>query len=159
MSVSASPAGYGEPLRWVETRCCAHTAHTVAAASALDSRCEQEGLQAARASDYTIAQFRFLERLLLVHGHWSYVRNAKFLLGSFYKCFAFYLTQAIFQGNKNIEGAACEWSGLTPSLVNLSAASPGRLCGLLGHVAVRAVDAGVLQRVLCPAARDLCGYL
>ena len=58
----------------------------------------QEGLQAARASDYTIAQFRFLKRLLLIHGHWSYVRNAKFLLGSFYKCFAFYLTQAIFQG-------------------------------------------------------------
>ena len=58
----------------------------------------QEGLQAARASDYTIAQFRFLQRLLLVHGHWSYVRNSKFLLGSFYKCFAFYLTQAIFQG-------------------------------------------------------------
>lgn len=64
-------------------------------------RCGQEGLQAARASDYTIAQFRFLERLLLVHGHWSYVRNAKFLLGSFYKCFAFYLTQAIFQGRPN----------------------------------------------------------
>lgn len=28
----------------------------------------QEGLQAARSSDYTIAQFRFLQRLLLVHG-------------------------------------------------------------------------------------------
>ena len=25
-------------------------------------------------SDYAIAQFRFLERLLLVHGHWCYRR-------------------------------------------------------------------------------------
>ena len=30
----------------------------------------REGLQAARAADYAIAQFRFLQRLLLVHGHW-----------------------------------------------------------------------------------------
>lgn len=26
------------------------------------------------ASDFAIAQFRFLERLLLVHGHWCYRR-------------------------------------------------------------------------------------
>lgn len=26
-------------------------------------------------SDYAIAQFRYLKRLLLVHGHWSYARN------------------------------------------------------------------------------------
>jgi len=30
----------------------------------------REGLQAARVADYSIAQFRFLQRLLLVHGHW-----------------------------------------------------------------------------------------
>jgi len=35
----------------------------------------EEGLQAVNASDYSIAQFRFLKRLLLVHGHWSYARN------------------------------------------------------------------------------------
>ena len=35
----------------------------------------EEGLQAANSSDYAIAQFRFLKRLLLVHGHWSYHRN------------------------------------------------------------------------------------
>jgi phospholipid-translocating ATPase len=35
----------------------------------------EEGLQAVNASDYAIAQFRFLKRLLLVHGHWSYARN------------------------------------------------------------------------------------
>jgi len=57
----------------------------------------REGMQAARASDYSIAQFRFLKRLLLVHGHWNYLRVSKFFLGSFYKCMAFYLTQAVFQ--------------------------------------------------------------
>jgi phospholipid-translocating ATPase len=33
-----------------------------------------EGMQAVMASDVSIAQFRFLERLLLVHGHWCYSR-------------------------------------------------------------------------------------
>ena len=37
----------------------------------------EEGLQAARASDYSIAQFRFLARLLLVHGRNSYGRIGK----------------------------------------------------------------------------------
>ncbi|KAF9116516.1 hypothetical protein BGX27_001810 [Mortierella sp. AM989] len=57
----------------------------------------KEGLQAARSSDYSIAQFRFLERLLFVHGRWSYVRISKFVLGTFYKCATFYLTQGLFQ--------------------------------------------------------------
>lgn len=51
----------------------------------------QEGLQAVLASDYSIAQFRFLERLLLVHGRWSYFRMCKFLRYFFYKNFAFTL--------------------------------------------------------------------
>ncbi|KAJ6447563.1 hypothetical protein C8R45DRAFT_1136801 [Mycena sanguinolenta] len=32
-----------------------------------------------------IAQFRFLKRLLLVHGHWSYARNGNMILNFFYK--------------------------------------------------------------------------
>ncbi|KAI9763285.1 MAG: hypothetical protein M1840_000767 [Geoglossum simile] len=35
----------------------------------------KEGLQAARSSDYSIAQFRFLLKLLLVHGRWNYIRT------------------------------------------------------------------------------------
>ena len=31
----------------------------------------QEGMQAVMSSDFAIAQFRFLLKLLLVHGHWS----------------------------------------------------------------------------------------
>lgn len=34
----------------------------------------KEGMQAVLASDYSIAQFRFLSRLLLVHGRWDYRR-------------------------------------------------------------------------------------
>lgn len=51
----------------------------------------QEGMQAVLASDYSIAQFRFLERLLLVHGRWSYYRMCKFLKYFFYKNMAFTL--------------------------------------------------------------------
>ena len=57
----------------------------------------KEGLQAARTSDYSIAQFRFLTKLLLVHGRWNYIRTCKYTLGTFWKEMLFYLTQALYQ--------------------------------------------------------------
>ncbi|XP_051239040.1 phospholipid-transporting ATPase ID isoform X2 [Dicentrarchus labrax] len=51
----------------------------------------QEGMQAVLASDYSFAQFRYLQRLLLVHGRWSYFRMCNFLCYFFYKNFAFTL--------------------------------------------------------------------
>ncbi|KAJ6622908.1 hypothetical protein B0H10DRAFT_2213939 [Mycena sp. CBHHK59/15] len=45
----------------------------------------EEGLQAVNSSDYAIGQFRFLKRLLLVHGHWCYARNGNMILNFFYK--------------------------------------------------------------------------
>ncbi|XP_072050739.1 probable phospholipid-transporting ATPase IM [Amphiura filiformis] len=51
----------------------------------------QEGMQAVLSSDFSFAQFRFLERLLLVHGRWSYYRLCKFMAYFFYKNFAFTL--------------------------------------------------------------------
>ncbi|KAG1855055.1 hypothetical protein C8R48DRAFT_609418 [Suillus tomentosus] len=45
----------------------------------------EEGLQAVNSSDYAIAQFRFLKKLLLVHGHWSYARNGIMIVNFFYK--------------------------------------------------------------------------
>ena len=63
----------------------------------------KEGLQAARTSDYSIAQFRFLLKLLLVHGRWNYNRICKYTLGTFWKEFLFYLTQALYQ----------RWAGYT----------------------------------------------
>jgi len=44
-----------------------------------------EGQQAVNASDFSIAQFRFLEELLLVHGRWNFIRLSKVILFSFYK--------------------------------------------------------------------------
>lgn len=52
----------------------------------------QEGLQAARSADVAISQFRFLKKLLLVHGNWSYARVSKMVLYSFYKTITLYLT-------------------------------------------------------------------
>ncbi|XP_051906945.1 probable phospholipid-transporting ATPase IM, partial [Hippocampus zosterae] len=49
----------------------------------------QEGMQAVLSSDFSIAQFRDLQRLLLVHGRWSYLRMCKFLQYFFYKNFTF----------------------------------------------------------------------
>jgi phospholipid-translocating ATPase len=47
--------------------------------------CGQEGMQAVMASDFTIAKFRILERLLLIHGHLNYDRLARMILYFFYK--------------------------------------------------------------------------
>ncbi|XP_015429019.1 PREDICTED: probable phospholipid-transporting ATPase IA [Dufourea novaeangliae] len=63
-----------------------------------------EGLQAACASDYSIAQFRFLKRLLFVHGSWNYSRMCKLILYSFYKNICLYVIELWF--------AICSgWSG------------------------------------------------
>ena len=37
----------------------------------------QEGMQAVNASDYAIAQFKYLRRLLLLHGRYNYRRMSK----------------------------------------------------------------------------------
>ncbi|KAJ1455002.1 hypothetical protein M885DRAFT_464687 [Pelagophyceae sp. CCMP2097] len=45
----------------------------------------QEGMQAVNNSDFAIAQFRFLRRLLLVHGRWNYRRTSRLVCHIFYK--------------------------------------------------------------------------
>lgn len=45
----------------------------------------EEGRQAVMSSDYAIGQFRFLQRLVLVHGRWSYRRLAETIANFFYK--------------------------------------------------------------------------
>lgn len=47
--------------------------------------CGQEGMQAVMASDFAIAKFKILEKLLLVHGHLNYDRLAKLIIYFFYK--------------------------------------------------------------------------
>lgn len=66
----------------------------------------QEGLQAAHSADYSISQFRFLTRLLLVHGTWSLGRLCKLILYSFYKNIALYVIELWF-------ATVSAWSGQT----------------------------------------------
>ncbi|KAH6646172.1 hypothetical protein BKA67DRAFT_526309 [Truncatella angustata] len=66
----------------------------------------KEGLQAARVADYAIAQFRFLQRLLLVHGRWNYIRTAKFVLATFWKEMFFYLPTALYQRYNGYTGTS-----------------------------------------------------
>ncbi|KAL0486648.1 phospholipid-transporting ATPase IA, partial [Acrasis kona] len=56
----------------------------------------QEGLQASRASDYSIAQFSFLKPLLLVHGRFNYRRITKLILYCIYKAAIISLCQFWF---------------------------------------------------------------
>ncbi|XP_053734424.1 probable phospholipid-transporting ATPase IA isoform X2 [Synchiropus splendidus] len=55
-----------------------------------------EGLQAANSSDYSIAQFKYLKNLLLVHGAWNYDRVAKCILYCFYKNIVLYIIEIWF---------------------------------------------------------------
>ncbi|XP_047127134.1 phospholipid-transporting ATPase IB isoform X1 [Hydra vulgaris] len=64
----------------------------------------QEGLQAASASDYAIAQFRFLNKLLLVHGAFSYSRLTKLILYSFYKNICLYVIELWFAFSNGFSG-------------------------------------------------------
>ncbi|XVE84951.1 hypothetical protein DITRI_Ditri17bG0052900 [Diplodiscus trichospermus] len=63
-----------------------------------------EGMQAVMASDFAIAQFRFLKDLLLVHGRWSYLRLCKVVTYFFYKNLTFTLTQFWFTFNTGFSG-------------------------------------------------------
>eukprot|EP00736_Rhodelphis_marinus_P000457 Rmarinus@m.8664 len=58
----------------------------------------KEGMQAVNASDFAIAQFRFLKRLLLTHGRWNYKRMSKVVRYSFYKNIVITLTLFYYSG-------------------------------------------------------------
>ncbi|KAK8302109.1 hypothetical protein V6Z12_D04G066900 [Gossypium hirsutum] len=63
-----------------------------------------EGMQAVMASDFAIAQFRFLERLLLVHGHWCYRRISMMICYFFYKNITFGFTLFWFEAYTSFSG-------------------------------------------------------
>jgi magnesium-transporting ATPase (P-type) len=64
----------------------------------------KEGAQAVNASDFALAQFRFLQDLLLVHGRWNVNRLVTAMLFSFYKnavitgCLIIYSTETLCSG-------------------------------------------------------------
>jgi phospholipid-translocating P-type ATPase (flippase) len=64
----------------------------------------REGNQAVRSADYAFGEFRFLRRLLTVHGRYSYNRMAEIIFYSFYKNLTFITVQWWF-------GFYSLWSG------------------------------------------------
>jgi magnesium-transporting ATPase (P-type) len=64
----------------------------------------KEGQQAARAADYSISRFRFLESLVLVHGRYSHYRTALTAQYTFYKSMEICFIQLLFN-------ALCSFSG------------------------------------------------
>ncbi|XP_028397580.1 probable phospholipid-transporting ATPase IF isoform X2 [Dendronephthya gigantea] len=56
----------------------------------------KEGRQAVRTSDYAISRFKFLRRVLLVHGHLYYIRLATVVQYFFYKNVVFTIPQYLY---------------------------------------------------------------
>lgn len=65
----------------------------------------EEGRQAVMCSDYAIGQFRYLARLLLVHGRWSYKRLAVMIPSFFYKNVIFTLALFWYGIYNNFDGS------------------------------------------------------
>jgi len=65
----------------------------------------KEGAQAVMSADYAIGQFRFLTRLLLVHGRWAYMRTANLILTYFYKNVVWLFVLFWFQFNCGFSAA------------------------------------------------------
>ncbi|XP_054824352.1 putative phospholipid-transporting ATPase 9 [Prosopis cineraria] len=63
-----------------------------------------EGMQAVMSSDIAIAQFRYLERLLLVHGHWCYRRISSMICYFFYKNVTFGFTLFLYEVYASFSG-------------------------------------------------------
>uniref|UniRef100_A0A2P2MIK6 Putative phospholipid-transporting ATPase 9 n=1 Tax=Rhizophora mucronata TaxID=61149 RepID=A0A2P2MIK6_RHIMU len=55
-------------------------------------------------SDISIAQFRYLERLLLVHGHWCYRRISSMICYFFYKNITFGLSIFLYEAYASFSG-------------------------------------------------------
>ena len=106
-----------------------------------------EGLQAARSADVAIGQFRFLRKLLLVHGAWSYQRISRVILYSFYKNIAMFMTQfwVSVDANDCLKYNANSWAVLIPKR-------------LLGSSHLRILDSLFLQRPLHSPATICDGH-
>ncbi|KAI9838893.1 MAG: hypothetical protein M1819_004101 [Sarea resinae] len=65
----------------------------------------EEGRQAVMSSDYAIGQFRFLQRLVLVHGRWSYRRLGETIANFFYKNIVWTFALFWYQIYNNFDGS------------------------------------------------------
>ncbi|GFY83865.1 aminophospholipid ATPase 1 [Actinidia rufa] len=84
--------------------------------------CGQEGRQAVMASDFAMGQFRFLKRLLLVHGHWNYHRVGYLVLYNFYRnaVFVLMLFWYILSTAFSTTSALTDWSSVFYSVIYTS---------------------------------------
>ncbi|GAV70384.1 E1-E2_ATPase domain-containing protein/HAD domain-containing protein, partial [Cephalotus follicularis] len=84
--------------------------------------CGQEGRQAVMASDFAMGQFRFLKRLLLVHGHWNYQRVGYLILYNFYRnaVFVLMLFWYILCTAFSTTSALTDWSSVFYSVIYTS---------------------------------------
>lgn len=76
-----------------------------------------EGKQAAKAADFSFGQFRFLSRLLLVHGHMAYQRTAYIVQYSFYKSMIIAFIQVLFNFYTMMSGVSF-WNSLALTAYN-----------------------------------------
>lgn len=67
----------------------------------------KEGRQAVNASDFAIAQFRYLKRLMLVHGRSDYRRVSRVILFSLYKNIVLTITLFFFTFFNGFSGQTC----------------------------------------------------
>ena len=89
----------------------------------------KEGTQAVNASDFAIAQFRFLEDVVLIHGRWNFFRLSTVVLYSFYKnavmagCLIVFNGETVFSGTPLFD----EW---VIAILNFVAGIPILILGL-----------------------------
>lgn len=71
----------------------------------------EEGLQAVQVSDYAIANFRYLWKLVFVQGRWNNIRTGKFINYFIFKNVIFTLPTFIF-GFFNLFSGTAVYDGL-----------------------------------------------
>ncbi|KAH7429659.1 hypothetical protein KP509_09G060500 [Ceratopteris richardii] len=82
----------------------------------------QEGRQAVMSSDFSMGQFKFLSKLLLVHGHWNYQRLSYMVLYNLYRnaVFVMMLFWFILQTAFSASSAIFDWNLMFYSLIYTS---------------------------------------
>lgn len=101
----------------------------------------KEGKQAVNASDFAIAQFRFLETLVLIHGRWNFFRLSTVVMFSFYKnalmagCLVVYNGETLYSGTPLFD----EW---IIAVLNFVAGVPITILGLFD----RCLDKDYIRR-------------
>uniref|UniRef100_A0A0G4H3R3 P-type phospholipid transporter n=1 Tax=Chromera velia CCMP2878 TaxID=1169474 RepID=A0A0G4H3R3_9ALVE len=90
-----------------------------------------EGMQAVRASDYTLGQFRFLKPLLFVHGRLNYNRISFVILYSFFKNIVLVIPSFLFVFFNGFSGTSLYESWVLVSYNVLWTSIPVVLVGIL----------------------------